>query len=84
MLPALIGLVDTLPFDTGYGILMWGHHFLGLVVIGLWIFINLGVSGKITITGRLRGVMWLALSTWAISLAMGLFLYSRLWPWPWQ
>ena len=83
MLPKLIGLVDALPISTSNGILMWGHHSLGLLVVGLWIYINLVMTGKITTKGRLIWVMRLALVTWMASLALGIYMFSLLWPWPW-
>ena len=81
MLPQLIGLVDVLPIDTGNGLLMWGHHSLGLLVVGLWVYINLVMTGKITVKGRLIGVMRLALVSWMVSLALGIYLFSLRWPW---
>jgi len=83
MLPQLIGLVDVLPVDTGNGLFMWVHHTSGLLVIGLWIFVNLAVTGKIKVKGRLLGVMRLALVAWAAALVMGIYMYRLLWPWPW-
>jgi hypothetical protein len=52
-------------------------------VVGLWIFINLAVSGRVTVKGRLRGAMRLALVAWLASLALGVHVFSQLWPWPW-
>jgi len=83
MLPNLVRLVDVLPISTGNGILMWGHHALGLLVVGLWIYINLVMTGKITVKGRLIGVMRLALVSWLVSLALGVYIFSLLWQWPW-
>ncbi len=83
MLPNLIRLVDALPVNTGNGLLMWGHHSLGLLVVGLWIYINLVMTGKITAKGRLIGIMRLALVSWLASLILGIYIFSLLWPWPW-
>jgi hypothetical protein len=83
MLPQLIGLVNVLPISTPNGLLMWGHHAVGLVVVGLWVYINLAVTGKITVKGRLLGVMRVALVAWLTSLVVGVYVYSLLWPWPW-
>jgi hypothetical protein len=83
MLPQLIGLVDILPVSTSNGVFMWVHHVSGLLVVGLWIFVNLAVTGKITVKGRLLGPMRLALISWVVALGMGIYMYRLLWPWPW-
>lgn len=81
MLPQLIGLVDQV--NTGSVVFMWVHHTTGLLVVGLWIFVNLAVTGKIKVKGRLLGPMRLALVAWAAALGMGIYMYRLLWPWPW-
>jgi len=41
------------------------------------------MTGKVTTKGRLIWVMRLALAAWMVSLALGIYMFSLLWPWPW-
>jgi hypothetical protein len=84
MLPQLLGLVEVLPIGTVDGKIMWTHHFLGVMVIGLWVYVNLVVSGKIAFKGRLLWVMRIAAVSYFASFFMGLYIFNQLWSWPWQ
>jgi hypothetical protein len=55
------------------------HHVLGLVVLALWIYFNLALSGVVKAPRRMRPFMRSALVVWVISLAMGIHLYVYLW-----
>lgn len=55
------------------------HHILGLIVVLLFIFFNLVMSGVIDIKMRLRPFMWTAFGLWIIVLAMGIHLYYYIW-----
>ena len=55
------------------------HHTLGAIVILLFIFVNLVLTGVITLRHRLRPFMWIALTLWLASLGIGLHLYVFIW-----
>jgi len=55
------------------------HAVLGVVLLGLWIFINLALTGVVKTPRRLRRFMWAALSVWLLSLVLGIQLYLRIW-----
>ena len=44
------------------------HHTLGVIVILLFIFFNLVLTGVVTLRPRLRPFMWTALGLWLVSL----------------
>jgi hypothetical protein len=50
------------------------HHALGLTSVGLWIFINIGYAMKMKF-GILKNAMRVSLLLWALSIALGLYLY---------
>jgi hypothetical protein len=55
------------------------HHTLGAIVVLLFIFVNLVMTGVIKYRGRLRPFMWTALVLWLASLGMGVHLYWYIW-----
>ena len=55
------------------------HHTLGAIVVLLFIFVNLVMTGVVKYRGRLRPFMWAALVLWLSSLGMGLYLYWFIW-----
>jgi hypothetical protein len=83
MLPKMVGYVRDLQASSSLSIEMWIHHLLGLSVVGLWIFMNLAMTGKVKIKSRLRPYMRLAFTLWIISLGMGIHIYAQVWGWPW-
>ena len=83
LLPKMVGYVRDLQASSSLSIEMWIHHLLGLSVVGLWIFMNLAMTGRIKIKSRLRRYMRLPFTLWIISLGMGIHIYAQVWGWPW-
>ncbi len=55
------------------------HHTLGVIVVLLFIYFNLALTGVVRSPRRLRPYMRSALVLWLVSLAMGLHLYVYIW-----
>lgn len=55
------------------------HHVLGVIVVVLFIYFNLALTGVVRSPRRLRPYMRSALVLWLVSLAMGLHLYIYIW-----
>ena len=55
------------------------HHVLGVIVVLLFIYFNLALTGVVKSPKRLRPYMRSALVLWLVSLALGLHLYLYIW-----
>jgi hypothetical protein len=55
------------------------HHVLGVVVLALWIYINLALTGVVKAPRRPRVFMRATLAVWLVSLALGVHLYVHIW-----
>ncbi len=55
------------------------HHVLGVIVVLLFVYFNLALTGVVKSSRRLRLYMRSALALWLVSLAMGLHLYTYIW-----
>lgn len=55
------------------------HHALGVVVVLMFIYFNLALTGVVRSPRRLRPYMRSALVLWLATLAMGLHLYVYIW-----
>jgi len=55
------------------------HHALGLVIIGLWLYINLVVGGILKVKGRLAMPMRIALTLWVLVFLIGIHIYIVIW-----
>jgi hypothetical protein len=55
------------------------HHVLGLVVLGLWIYINLAFTGVVKAPRRYTWFMRSALASWLLTLGLGIYLYWYIW-----
>jgi hypothetical protein len=60
------------------GIEVLAHHVLGLMVVGLFIYINLVYRGTIKPRFQLVKAMRLALASWLVSLGLGMHLFRFL------
>jgi hypothetical protein len=55
------------------------HHTLGVIVILLFIFFNLVMTGVVKFRHRLQPYMRAAFVLWVVSLVMGIHLYWYIW-----
>jgi uncharacterized membrane protein YozB (DUF420 family) len=55
------------------------HHVLGVVVVLLFLYFNLALTGVVRSPRRLRPYMRSALVLWLVSLALGIYLYWYIW-----
>jgi uncharacterized membrane protein YozB (DUF420 family) len=78
MLPSMLGFIENVPSLPFFYPEMLIHHSLGLVVVGLWIYINLGIERRVKMPRNRAAVMWLALGVWIASLILGLSIYYTL------
>jgi len=54
------------------------HHILGSVLIGIWIYVNLVYSGFIRWPGNFRSIMRIAFALWMMVFFIGAYIYIRL------
>ncbi len=78
MLPSMLGYIENVPSLPFFYPEMLIHHSLGLAVVGLWIYINLGIERRVKMPRNRAAVMWLALGVWIASLILGLSIYYTL------
>jgi hypothetical protein len=55
------------------------HHVFGVVALGLWIYINLAMTGVVKAPRRYKPFMWTALASWVVSLGLGAYLFWYIW-----
>lgn len=55
------------------------HHVFGLIVLGLWIYINLAFTGVVKAPRSYTWFMRSALTSWLITLGLGIYLYWYIW-----
>jgi putative membrane protein len=79
MLPSMLGYIENVQQNTFFNIEMYVHHTLGLIVIGIWIYINLVFAGVMRIRGRLATAMRMALVAWILALVIGIHMYLLIW-----
>jgi hypothetical protein len=78
MLPSMLGLIGDGPPLPFFYPEMLIHHSLGLAVVGLWVYINLGIERRVKMPRNRVAVMWLALGVWIASIVLGLSMYYTL------
>ena len=78
MLPSMLGYLNSgTPGVIFYNEMLF-HHILGLILIGLWIYINLAYSNIIRRPGNFKSIMKYAFITWTLAFIIGLHLYIRI------
>ena len=75
MLPSMLGYIDNGAPGVLFNTEILFHHTLGIVVIGLWIYINLVYAKKIRWPGNFRSIMRSAYVLWILAFIIGLHLY---------
>jgi uncharacterized membrane protein YozB (DUF420 family) len=72
MLPSLLGFVENVPPIPFLYPELLTHHILGLVLIGIFVYINLEVGRVVHPLVKRKSVMRLALGIWLVALALGI------------
>ena len=75
MLPSLLGTIANVPSQPFFYPEELIHHSFGLILIGLWVYISLGIRNRVKMPHNRAAVMWLALGVWTVSLILGLHIY---------
>ncbi len=78
MLPSLLGYINIQHPDTLFFVELLFHHILGLILIGLWIYINLVYAKMVRWPACLKLIMRSAFVIWATALLIGLHIYARM------
>lgn len=78
MLPSMLGYIENGAPGLLFNTEMLFHHTLGILVIGLWTYINLVYAKKIRWPGNFRSIMRSAFVLWILSFIIGLHLYIRI------
>jgi hypothetical protein len=75
MLPSLLGFVENVPPIPFLYPELLTHHILGLVLIGIFVYINLEVGRVVHPLVKRKSVMLLALGIWLVALALGINIF---------
>jgi uncharacterized membrane protein YozB (DUF420 family) len=75
MLPSLLGFVENVPPIPFLYPELLTHHILGLVLIGIFVYINLEVRRVVHPLVKRKSVMRLALGIWLVALALGINIF---------
>jgi uncharacterized membrane protein YozB (DUF420 family) len=78
MLPSLLGYIENGAPGILFNTEILFHHTLGILVIGLWIYINLVYAKIIRWPGNFRSIMRSAYVLWILAFIIGLHLYIRI------
>ncbi|MGZ4864163.1 MAG: hypothetical protein ACXV5H_04100 [Halobacteriota archaeon] len=75
MLPSLLGYIENVPAIPFLYTELLTHHILGLVLIGIFVYINLEVGRVVHPLVKRKSVMRLALGIWLVTLALGINIF---------
>jgi hypothetical protein len=78
MLLPMLGYISSPQSATIFFIEIWTHHVLGLIVVGIWVYVNLVQWRVIKHKGRLKNYMLIALVAWILTFLIGLHIYAYL------
>ncbi len=78
MLPSLLGFVQNVPSLPLFYPELLVHHSFGLILVGMWVYINLDVSRQIKQLVKRKTAMRVALGAWLVTIALGLHIYYTL------
>jgi len=78
MLPSLLGYIENVPLIPFLYPELLIHHTLGLVLVGMWVYINLEVERIIRPIVKRKTAMWIALGVWLIAVVLGINIYLTL------
>lgn len=77
MLPSMLGYLKN-PGQVAFRTEMIVHHSLSVLVVLLWFYINLAMSGRVRVAGKLAMFMRASLILWVLSFLLGLHLYFQI------
>ena len=78
MAPAISIDLQAVGSVVPFGVEVLAHHVLGLIVVGLFIYINLVYRGTLKPRFQLVKAMRLALASWLVTLGLGMHLFRFL------
>ncbi len=78
MLPSLLGFAQSAPSLPLFYPELLIHHSFGLIIVGMWVYINLDVSRRIKQLIKRKTAMRFALGVWVVTIALGLHIYYTL------
>ncbi len=78
MLPTLLGFIQNVPSLPLFYPELLVHHSFGLIVVGMWVYINLDVSRRIKQLIKRKTAMRIVLGVWLVTIALGLHIYYTL------
>jgi len=78
MLPSLLGYIENVPPIPFLYPELLIHHILGLVLIGVFIYVNLEVGRVIPPLVKRKNAMRTALVVWLITIVLGINIYLTL------
>ncbi len=78
MLPSLLGFIQNVPSLPLFYPEVLVHHSFGLILVGVWAYVNLDVSRRIKQLIRRKTAMRVALGVWLVTIALGLHIYYTL------
>ncbi len=78
MLPSLLGFIQSVPSLPLFYPELLIHHSFGLILVGMWVYINLDVSRRIKQLIKRKTAMRFALGVWVVTIALGLHIYYTL------
>lgn len=75
MLPSITGYILNEEKGIFFNTELLIHHFLGISVVLLWVYINLVVAGRIKLFGSLVFYMRMVMALWVLTFLIGLHVY---------
>ncbi len=79
MFPSLASQLELQPHGRLFSAELILHHSLGLVVVGLWVYVNLLVAGTVKTRIKLVVFMRTAFTLWVLLVMSGVYQYLMVW-----
>lgn len=78
MLPSMLGYIENGAPGVLFNTEILFHHTMGILVIGLWTYINLVYAKIIRWPGNFKSIMRSAYVLWILAFIIGMHLYIRI------
>jgi hypothetical protein len=78
MLPSMLGYIENGAPGVLFNTEILFHHTMGILVIGLWTYINLVYAKIIRWPGNFKSIMRSAFVLWILAFIIGMHLYIRI------